>query len=170
MLVALTSAAVVTSRPVHVVLAPPAKLDAAQEMGFTRESVTDRAEIDTLPELVTVYVSVIACPTPENDTGVEATERDRRGVPSMEIDADAALFDMLGSLLAPVVTLTDAVPAVLGVPETGQVIEEPGRSVAGGAGEQVPSVRPTGKPLTLHVALCAEAFAFAEFVHRIDPL
>jgi hypothetical protein len=67
------------------------------------------------------------------------------------------------------VTINVADAAEVGVPETGQVIEAPAATVAGGTGVQAPSVSPAGKPETLHVALVAEAVAPALFVHLMVP-
>ena len=60
-------------------------------------------------------------------------------------------------------------PAEVGVPDTGQEIEAPAATVAGGTGEHAPSVSPAGKPLTLQVALVADAVAAALFVHLMVP-
>ena len=79
------------------------------------------------------------------------------------------LLAVLASLVAPVVTVTVDDPAAVGVPETGQEIEAPAATVAGGTGEHVPSVSPAGKPLTLQVAFVADAVAAALFVHLMVP-
>jgi hypothetical protein len=76
----------------------------------------------------------------------------------------------LVSLTAPVVTATVFEPAAVGVPETGHEMLAPAATVAGGAGVQVPTVTPGGKPVTAQVALVALAVAVALFVHKIVPV
>jgi len=116
---------------------------------------------------------VIACPTAPNIVGEAVVVSDSAGaavdVPVPLIVAVPVLLAALVSLLAPVVTVTVDDTAEVGVPETGQEIEAPAATVAGGTGEQAPSVSPDGKPLTLQVALVAEVVAEALFVHLIVP-
>lgn len=76
----------------------------------------------------------------------------------------------LASLTAPVVTVATVDPGAVGVPETGQTMLDPAATVAGGKGEQAPTVTPGGKPLTAHDALVALAVAAAALVHLIVPL
>ena len=76
----------------------------------------------------------------------------------------------LVSLVAPVVAVTVFVPAAVGVPLTGQLMLAPMATVAGGKGEQVPTVTPGGRPETAHVALVALAVADALLVHFTLPL
>ena len=73
------------------------------------------------------------------------------------------------SLVAPVVTETVVVPAAVGVPLTGQEMLAPAASVAGGAGVQVPTVTPGGRPDTAQLALTADAVAVALLVHENVP-
>ena len=73
------------------------------------------------------------------------------------------------SLVAPVLTFTVDDPTVVGVPDTGQEIEAPAATVAGGTGEHVPVVTPAGKPLMPQVALVAEPVAEALLVHLMVP-
>jgi hypothetical protein len=91
------------------------------------------------------------------------------GVPETRMVAVPVLLAVLGSLAAPVATVTVDEPAVVGAPETGHVMEALGATVAGGAGEQIPTVNPTGRPLMLQVALVAAAVAEAPLVHLIVP-
>ena len=95
--------------------------------------------------------------------------------PLVAIDAVAVLLPPavvppLVSLLAPVVAVTVDGPDAVGVPLTGQLMLAPAATVAGGGGEQAPTVTPGGRPLTEHVALVALAVAAALFVHLIVPL
>lgn len=76
----------------------------------------------------------------------------------------------LTSLTAPVVTVTDVVPAAVGVPLTGHEMLDPAATVAGGAGVQVPTVTPGGNPDTAQVADVALAVAVALLVHLMVPL
>jgi len=73
------------------------------------------------------------------------------------------------SLVAPVLTFTVDVPTLVGVPDTGQEIDAPAATAAGGTGEQAPIVTPAGNPLMLQVALVAEPVAEALFVHLMVP-
>jgi hypothetical protein len=74
------------------------------------------------------------------------------------------------SLTAPVVTATVLEPMAVGVPVTGQEMLLPAAKVVGGAGVQVPTVTPGGRPVTAHVALVALAVAVELFVHLIVPV
>ena len=76
----------------------------------------------------------------------------------------------LTSLVAPVVAVTVLEPAAVGVPLTGQEMLAPMATVAGGKGEQVPTVTPGGKPATEQLAFVAAAVAPALLVHLIVPL
>ena len=75
----------------------------------------------------------------------------------------------LVSLVAPVVTVAVVVPLAVGVPLTGQEMLEPAATVAGGAGVQVPTVTPGGRPETEHVADVALAVASELLVHLTVP-
>ena len=74
------------------------------------------------------------------------------------------------SLVAPVTTETDELPDSVGVPVTGHEILVPAATVAGGAGVQVPTVTPAGKPDTVQVAFVALAVAVALLVHLMVPV
>ena len=80
-----------------------------------------------------------------------------------------AVVPPLISFTAPVVTDTVVVPDAVGVPLTGQEIEKPAATLAGGTGEQVPTVTPGGRPLMAQLALAALAVALAALVHLIVP-
>ena len=68
------------------------------------------------------------------------------------------------------VTVTVLLPNVAGVPLTGHEMLAPAAIVAGGAGVQVPTVTPGGRPETVQLAAVAAAVALALFVHLIVPL
>jgi hypothetical protein len=91
------------------------------------------------------------------------------GVGATTIVAVPLLLAELLSLLAPVPTLTVDDPTAVGVPDTGQEIDAPTPTVAGGTGVHVPAANPAGKPLTLQVALVAEPVAEALLVHFMVP-
>ena len=74
----------------------------------------------------------------------------------------------LESLLAPVITVTVDAPAIVGVPEIGQLMLAPATTVAGVAGEQVPAVTPAGRPEMAQLAMVA--VAEAAFVHKMVPV
>ena len=76
----------------------------------------------------------------------------------------------LVSLVAPVVTVAVTLPEVVGVPLTGHEMLAPTATLAGGTGEQVPTVTPGGSPVTEQVAERAEAVAVALLVHVMVPL
>lgn len=78
--------------------------------------------------------------------------------------AVAVLLAVFGSLVAPVEPLSDDEPGAVGVPETVQVIDAPGLTVAGGVGAQL-EVRPAGSPAMAHdaaVAAMAGELAFVQ--------
>ena len=81
-----------------------------------------------------------------------------------------AVVPPLTSLVAPVVAVTVEVPDTVGVPLTGQLMLAPAATVAGGAGEHVPTVTPAGKPETVQVAFSALAAAAPLLVHLTVPL
>ena len=78
------------------------------------------------------------------------------------------LFGILPSLDAPVEPVNVLVPGVVGVPETVQLIEAPGATLAGGVGEQ-DVVRPAGSPLTVQLAPTAATSGDAPFAHVNVP-
>jgi len=81
----------------------------------------------------------------------------------------AVLLPGVLSFVAPVDPVTVTVPAAVGVPEIGHVIELPAASDATGVvGLQVPRLTPAGSPETLHVALVAAAPPKA-FLHTTLP-
>ena len=75
----------------------------------------------------------------------------------------------LPSFGAPVVTVTVLAAVDVGMPATGQVMLAPTATVAGGTGVQAPSVKPTGRPVTPHVAADALAVAERLLVHLMVP-
>ena len=75
----------------------------------------------------------------------------------------------LVSFVAPVEAVTVALPGAVGVPLTAHEMLLPAATVAGGVGEQVPTVTPAGRPETLHVAAKALAVAVALLVHLTVP-
>lgn len=79
-------------------------------------------------------------------------------------NALAVLFGRLRSFVALVVPVTVTVPAVVGVPETVQVMTAPGLTVVGGVGVQL-DVRPVGKPEIAHVAAVAARYGAAALEH-----
>ena len=81
-----------------------------------------------------------------------------------------AVVPPLESLVPPVVTVTVVEPLADGVPLTGQEMLVPAATVAGGAGVQVPTVTPGGRPVTAQVAAVALAVAVALLVHLIVPV
>ena len=117
-----------------------------------------------VPEYATPTVSVVGKP-------------DRSGVMSEPTVAMAlvaellppALVPPLVSLVAPVVTDAVVEPDAVGVPLTGQMMLAPAATVAGGRGEQAPTVTPGGRPVTVHVAFVALAVEAAALVHLIEP-
>ena len=74
------------------------------------------------------------------------------------------------SLVAPVDTVTVVAPEAVGVPETEQEMLAPAEMVAGGAGVQVPTVTPGGKPEIKQDAAVALAVAVALLVHFTVPV
>ena len=76
----------------------------------------------------------------------------------------------LMSLVAPVATVTVVVPVAVGVPETEQEMLAPAATVAGGVGEQTPTVTPGGRPEIEQDAAVALVVAVAELVHFTVPL
>lgn len=102
-----------------------------------------------------------------NDVVVEPLVIESDGVP-MAIDAVAVLLPRLLSFVAPVVPLTELVPAVVGIPVTEHVIVAPAATVAGGVGAQE-VVKPAGSPATEQAADVA-AVAPDEFVQVKVPL
>ena len=76
----------------------------------------------------------------------------------------------LVSLVAPVATDTVVVPVTVGVPLTGQEMLEPAATLAGGTGEQVPTVTPAGNPVIEQLAAIALAVAVALLVHLMVPV
>ena len=83
-------------------------------------------------------------------------------------DVLAVLLAAFGSLPAPVVPLTAALPTAVGVPETVHAIEAPGANATGGVGEH-DVVNPAGKPVTAQVAADAVIAGAAAFVHVNEP-
>ena len=73
------------------------------------------------------------------------------------------------SFVAPVVTVTVVAPAAVGVPLMEQEMLAPAATVAGGAGVQVPTVTPGGRPEITQDAAVALAVAAAELVHLTVP-
>ena len=95
--------------------------------------------------------------------------------PDVTIDAVALLLPPavappLVSLVAPVVTDALVEPEAVGVPLTAQLMEPPGKTVAGGVGEQLVTETPGGRPATAHDAAMALPVALALFVHNTVPL
>jgi len=115
-------------------------------------------------------VKLIVCLMALNVVEEGETDSCNVGVPATEIVAVPVLLAAFPSLPAPDAAVTVAEPAADGVPDTGQEIEAPKATVAGGTGEQVPVVRPAGKPVMLHVALVADAVAEALLVHFTVPV
>ena len=74
--------------------------------------------------------------------------------PAVAMVVLAVLFEVLPSLVAPVVPLTGSLPGAVGVPETVQVILAPGATVAGGEGAH-DAVTPGGRPETAQLAFVA---------------
>jgi hypothetical protein len=94
--------------------------------------------------------------------------------PDVAIDAVAVLLPPvpappLVSFEAPVVTVTMLEPLAVGVPVTVQEMLVPAATVAGGAGVQVPTLTPGGRPATEQLAFVAAAVAAALFVHLMVP-
>ena len=82
----------------------------------------------------------------------------------------AELLALYPSFVAPVVALTVADPAAVGVPETGHEIVPPKVTDAAGlAGVHAPSVSPAGNPLALHVAVLAATVPGAALVQTMLP-
>ena len=111
---------------------------------------------DELLALLDIPRNVLPLVVPSSGVCAE-TAIEGVGVPIAVIVAEPVLLAALGSLVAPVETVTVDDPTAVGAPDTGHVIEAPAATVAGGTGEHAPSVSPAGKPLTLQVALVAEA-------------
>jgi hypothetical protein len=88
-------------------------------------------------------------------------------VPTL-MGATAVLFEIFGSLVAPVVPLTVNVPPVVGVPVTVHEMREAGATVVGGVGVHV-VVRPEGKPVTAQEAAVAATAGGAALVHVYVP-
>jgi hypothetical protein len=83
--------------------------------------------------------------------------------------AVAVLFEVFGSLVAPVEPLSVETAGVVGVPLTVQRICAPGATVAGGTGEH-DVVRPAGSPVTAQLAAVAETAGAAAFLQKKVPL
>ena len=89
--------------------------------------------------------------------------------PVVVINAPALLLAALPSLVAPVVPVKVLEPTAVGVPDTVQVMFDPGATVEGGTGAHE-VVNPAGKPLTAHEALVALTAGAAALVQLNVPL
>jgi hypothetical protein len=106
---------------------------------------------------------------PVNVVGDGVTECCNIAVPATVIVAVLVFLAAFPSFPAPVATVTVDEPAVDGVPAGyggfGRLDLLPGV----GIGEQVPVIRPAGKPVMLHVAPVAEAVAEELLAHFTVP-
>ena len=112
-----------------------------------------------------------SCTVPEPKTFSGTGVMTRDGIAAFTVIAFVAeLLALNPSFVAPVVALTVADPAAVGVPETGHEIVPPKVTDAAGlAGVHAPSVSPAGTP-ALQVAVVAATVPGAAFVQTTVPL